>query len=969
MINSEHKQRRKIDRILAERKKLSRIADERSLHGVMQSVIDTAEKMTDSRIGFLCCLTDNGTEISHQIYSTLSEKLLPQTDKTPSRIAQTQAWQKCLQQQRSVICNDFNLHNQDIRTTTALPFFRSMLIPVIRGQQIVAILGIGNKPVPYDEEDIEHISELADLCWDIIARKQALESLATAQPPAAKRDNHDQCLRVKSESRYRKLIENLNDSVFLIKNTGPQMANFAEINQEAINRYGYTRAEFIQMKVLNLIAPEALNTAMVERRFKTLNKEGKIVYESTHISKSGERFPVEFSATTVEMEGETYILATVRDISQRKLAEEQQKETEGMLQLITDNISDVVWMFDLRQQRYTYFSPSVQQVRGHSPQQAMSMSMEESLTPESYQKALKRISLLVDSPETVTKNHEIIELQQYHANGQLLDVEIAARLIRDADGKPLSLAGVTRDITARKIAERKLQEEKDKFRSLFEHITDYVLILKAQDNDLIITDMSESACHYHGYTRAELIGQSISLLDASGFNMDQNRENLKLLRAGQTYSFETVHLRKDGSTFPVGAATKQIEIDGEPYLFAIEHDLTMRKKAEMERNDLEQQLRQKYKMEAVGLIAGGMAHNFNNNLAIILGNLELIKMRTQGAAKLDEYLENAMIGVHRSRELVQQIMTYSRQGTHRKSSIHPALVIEETCKLLRSTIPASVELDFHSDSPVDMVILADSTRIQEALLNLCNNAVHAMREKGKLSILLQSTELTTADIPAQFTCQPGLYACLAIKDTGSGMTPEIMEKIFDPFFTTKDVDEGTGMGLATVQGIVEQHDGLIKVASTPGAGTTFSLYFPVAEPGQHQIPQREVTLQRGSERILLVEDNKVLAHVNATMLAEMGYQVDIETSSPQALKRLSNGTERFDLVITDQTMPELTGDELAKEVRALYPHLPIILCTGYCNNITSQDAKRLGLTAFCMKPLDMPQLLKIVRAALDDRKT
>ncbi len=969
MINSEHTQRRKIDRILAERKKLSRIADERSLNSVIQSVIDTAEKMTDSRIGFLCCLADDHKGISLQSYSTMSEKILPQTQNTASGIAQTEVWQECLVEKKSIICNDFNEHNQSIREKTALPFFRSLLIPVIRGQQVVAVLGIGNKPTPYDTEDVDNISELSDLCWDIIACKQVTAPNTTFHQPSTKLENNQQCPQLKMESKYCKLIENLNDAVFLVKNTGPELSNFSEINQEAVNRYGYTREEFQNMNALSLVAPEYLKSANIEKQFKILNTERKVIYESIHISKNGERFPVECSGTIIELEGDSYILGTVRDISGRKQAEEQQQKTESILQLITDNISDVVWMFDLKEQRYSYISPSVEQMRGHSPEQAMGMSMEETLTPDSYQKALKRISLLVASPETINKNLEIIELQQCHADGRVLDIEIAARLIRDAEGNPASLAGITRDITARKIAEKKLQEEKEKFRSLFEHITDYVLILKAHNNDLVITDMSESACHYHGYTRNELLGQSISFLDLTGYNEKQKRESLRFLQSGQTYPFETVHRRKDGTTFPVGAAIKQIEIDGEPHLFAIEHDLTMRKKAEAERNELEQQLRQKYKMEAVGLMAGGIAHNFNNNLAIILGNLELIKMRTSADAKLGEYLDNATIGVHRSRTLVQQIMTYSRQNTHRKTPIQPALVIEETCKLLRSTMPTSVELEFHSSSLPEMAIQADSTRIQEALLNLCNNAVHAMNEKGTLTISLHTTHLDMADIPAQFDCQPGLFAELTIKDTGSGMTPEIIDKIFDPFFTTKDVDEGTGMGLATVLGIVEQHEGLIKVASEPGEGTTFALYFPVAEAG-HQQPDLQAvsSLPRGSERLLLIDDDKMLAHVNATMLSEMGYQVEVENSSVKALERFRNEGNPFDLVITDQTMPEITGAELAQEIRNLYPDLPIILCTGYSNKITDKDAERLGLAAFCMKPLDMPELLKIVRSALDGRK-
>ncbi len=972
MINSEHKQRRKIDRVLTERRKLSRKAEMLPLHALMQQIIDTAENITDSGIGCLCCLEESYKGIKHQVYSTLAEKLLAQNQQqgSPSCIAQAEVWQTCLTDKQVVICNDFTLNNQDIRTRTLLPFFRSMLTPVIRQQQVVAVLVLGNKPTPYDEDDKETITELADLCWDIIARKQALDPIVTLQQPTAKLDNHGQCPQFKAESKYHKLIDNLNEAVFLAEYTDDGLANFCDINQEAVNRYGYSRTELSAMNALSLVAPGYLNVERAESIFTTLKCEKKVIYESLHRSKKGENFPVECSTSIIDLDGVKFILTVIRDISRRKEAETLQKETEGMLQLITSNISDVVWMYDLKQQRYTYFSPAVEPMRGHTPLQAMNMSMEETLTPDSYQKALKRINLLVASPESINKQLEIIELQQYHANGRILDIEIAARLIRAEDGSPLSLAGVTRDITARKIVEKKLQEEKDKFRSLFEHITDYVLILKVQNNDIVITDMSESACHYHGYTRSEMLGQSIYLLDASGFDLKKEQEGLSILSAGETYLFETIHKRKDGSTFPVGAAIKQIEIDGEPHLFAIEHDRSKQHKAEQERNELEQQLRQKYKMEAVGLMAGGIAHNFNNNLAIILGNLELVKMRTSEGEKLGEYLENATIGVQRSRTLVQQIMTYSRQDAQRKATIQPTLVIEETCKLLRSTVPTSVTLAFASDAPVDMAILADSTRIQEALLNLCYNAVHAMNEKGQLTISLQPEIIEKEDIPAQFDCQPGAYASLAIHDTGCGIEADVIDKIFDPFFTTKDIDEGTGMGLSTVLGIVEQHDGFIKVASTPGAGTTVTLYFPIIATGLKQKDKHTFgsNLPHGSERIMLIDDDTMLAHVNATMLTDMGYTVEVENNSPKALKRILQEGEQFDLVISDQTMPELTGADIAIEIRQKYPALPIILCTGYSSQITDADVSALGLAAFCMKPLDMPELLKVVRAALDKKQ-
>ncbi len=967
----EHRQKRKIDRVLAVRKKLCRLAEERSLDQLMKSLVDEAEKLTDSRIGYFCCLAEDGKSIRGQSWSSAAEILLKKAQPNGDQdtgIPGSPAWQDCLKSARPVMVNDFGPAARPLTLAGVLPFFRTMVVPVIRGQQVVALLGLGNKPSAYDQDDSDLVGDLADLCWDIIAKKQ-VEDVFGDNPGKTADASPAPALGTVPGLNYQELLNSLNDAVFLMKFSAEMRAHIIDINSAAIHRYGYTRNEFLQMTAADLIAPGHFFPDKIARHTRHLQETGEVLFESMHITKSGDMFATECNASLITFDGGKCILATVRDISERKQIEEQLREKERLFQLITNNISDVVWILDPVSGEFSYHSASVEQLRGYTPEEAMEMNLAEILTPDSFRKARERIALVMSAPE-MEKGLETIELQQYHKNGSIIDIEVVARPIRNEHGHVTSVVGITRDITERKKAEHKLQAEKDKFRSLFEHITDYVLILQLRDDDLVITDMSESACKYHGYTRKELIGQSIALLDPQGFDKKQAQTDLRAVQEGKTVPFETVHRRKDGSTFPVGAAIKQIEIDGEPYLFAIEHDLTQQKKAEEERHELEQQLRQKYKMEAVGLMAGGIAHNFNNNLAIILGNLELINMKMPAEANLGDYLENALIGVHRSRELVQQIMTYSRQNMQSKSIIQPDLVIEETCKLLRSTIPTSVKLDYRKPTDPDLAIMADSTRIQEAMINLCTNAVHAMQEKGTLTISLQKDNLAAANIPAQFKCPPGDYVCLAISDTGTGIKKDVLEKIFDPFFTTKDVDQGTGMGLSTVLGIVEQHDGLVKVETSPGKGSTFLLYFPLASTAGKPAEARGVhELPRGSERILLIDDDAMLARVNGAMLADMGYQVEIESRPREALARLRSEPDRFDLVMTDQTMPEMTGDELAREAQAISPRLPIILCTGYSSKMTADQAHSLGLAAFCVKPLDMPELLKVVRNVLDSRSS
>ncbi|NOY13981.1 MAG: response regulator [Deltaproteobacteria bacterium] len=398
-------------------------------------------------------------------------------------------------------------------------------------------------------------------------------------------------------------------------------------------------------------------------------------------------------------------------------------------------------------------------------------------------------------------------------------------------------------------------------------------------------------------------------------------------------------------------------------------DLTELKDAERKRLELETQLRQKFKMETVGLMAGGMAHNFNNNLAIILGNLEISRGKLSADSKIINYLDSAKLAVLRSRDLVMQILSYSRKGAHDKIPIRLAPLVEETYRLLFSTIPNTVRLRrIISIESVNATLKADASRIQEILINLCNNAVHAMDEKGDLTIRLELSIVRAEDIPAQYRCLPGRYAGLSVSDTGCGMSAETLERIFDPFFTTKEAHQGTGLGLSTVQGIVDQHGGFIKVASTLGQGSTFSLFFPLVEVPVEKVAPPVRQLPKGDERILFVDDEEMLAGLGEEQLTAAGYQVTAVTDSLEALRLFKAQPEAFDLVITDQTMPELCGKDFIRELLKIRPDLPTILLTGYSSKVTEDEVKQLGIKAFCLKPMDLSEMVKIVRRVLDKVK-
>ncbi len=386
------------------------------------------------------------------------------------------------------------------------------------------------------------------------------------------------------------------------------------------------------------------------------------------------------------------------------------------------------------------------------------------------------------------------------------------------------------------------------------------------------------------------------------------------------------------------------------------------------RKELEAQIVQMQKMDAIGTLAGGIAHDFNNLLAIIKGNIDLLQVKQPTPTALTEKLTNINKAVTRATDLVQQILSFSRQKSLKSEPIDLNFAVNEDMKFLRSTIPTTVEiLKQLASEPV--IINADNTQLQQVLINLCNNAVHAMGNKGLLTISLEQSTFTADQLPANANISPGHFAKLSVSDSGSGMDKQTREKIFDPFFTTKDLGAGTGLGLSVVHGIVRAHGGFIAVDSEPGHGSTFHLYFPLYAEADHQseIKQYE-SLPHGKERILFVDDEEYLVNLGQEMLEHLGYKVTSSTSSSQALEWFKNQPQAFDLVITDQTMPEFSGVELAKEMLSIRPDIPIILCSGYSSTVSEETLKEQGIYQFCMKPLSMDQIARVTREALTGKK-
>jgi len=509
-----------------------------------------------------------------------------------------------------------------------------------------------------------------------------------------------------------------------------------------------------------------------------------------------------------------------------------------------------------------------------------------------------------------------------------------------------------------------LEEREEQFRQLVEHIQEVFWMVSADESRLFYVSPIYEAIWGR---MCESLYQNPSSLWKAVHEKDQKRIQAARRAVGQKDFHEEFRIMlPDGSlrwvrvrTFPIrNAKGEVIRIAG------VAEDLTEHKRIEEALTKSERHFRQSSRMEAIGTLAGGIAHDFNNILTAILGYTELALATVPKNSRTQRNLQEVMTAGHRAKHLVQQILTFSRQPGPGKRSIPLHPIVREALKLLRATIPSTITIQ-HSIK-TEASIVADPTQIHQVLINLCTNAEYAMREEGGiLHVMLEDVEVTEEMARVLLGLQTGPYVRLTVRDTGTGMTPEVLERMFDPFFTTKPIGEGSGMGLAVVHGLVTSHGGTIVADSKISKGTKIEVYLPRAQAPVWDLASDRGPIPVGRETILFVDDEETIVRLGQELLTSLGYAVEVETHSPQALATFKQDPHRFDLVITDQTMPSMTGEMLSRELLRIRPDLPIILCTGFSHIMSAEKAKALGIQAYLMKPLAIRDLAPIVRHVLD----
>jgi signal transduction histidine kinase len=386
---------------------------------------------------------------------------------------------------------------------------------------------------------------------------------------------------------------------------------------------------------------------------------------------------------------------------------------------------------------------------------------------------------------------------------------------------------------------------------------------------------------------------------------------------------------------------------------------------EKEKKHLEAQLRQFQKMETIGSLAGGIAHDFNNILTPIIGYSEITMDYVPKDSVVRNNLNEVLNAAMRAKNLVQQILTFSRQSDQELKPIKISPVVQEALSLLRASLPATIKISQNLEKECGSV-LAEPTQIHQIVMNLCTNAYHSMSEKGgMLGVTLREVDLDSDDLVLNLSLNPGPHLILSVSDTGHGMDRGVTERIFDPYFTTKPPGRGTGIGLSVVHGIVKSYAGEITVYSEVGAGTIFNVYLPIIKTDAASETLSSQPSLKGNEHILLIDDEEPIVRMVQQMLEHLGYNVTALTNSMKALEAFRRQPEKFDLVITDQTMPNITGAQLAQKLLGIRPDIPIILCTGFSEVMMEEKARAIGIREYIMKPVIKSGLSKAIRKILD----
>ena len=945
MVFRDQTTERMAERLISIRLHLIEYAETHCRDELLGEAVDQICALLKSPIGYYHFVESDQKTLCMQKFSTRTLHEFCRTVESGVHYSIDRAgiWADCVREKRPVIHNDYDsLQGKCGMPEGHVRVVRDLAAPVIREGKPVAVLGVGNKPEDYTRKDAEIVGYLADVVWEIVARKRAQDTLAQTAEELGR--NARRLQRAEVAARIGNWEFNMGSGE-VYASEGARLV------------YGLEDRQWFIPEVRKFPLPEyrtMLHTALQE-----LIENGKPYDVEFKIRRPSDGEIVDIHSVAEYSREQGLVFGVTQDVTGRKRFEEALQESEQKYRLMADNVDDVIFTIGL-DMKLTYLSPSAEKMSGWTPEEWKRLEPADYLPPASLdivQKTLSRELGLEGAPGIDPNRVRVIEMEQYRKNGSTYWTEVSVRFLRDKEGAACGLIGTTRDISKRKLSDA----QSALLATAIEQAEDNVLVTDHRRTIVYVNPAFERSS---GYRNEELRGKKLVFLRSARHDEAFYRKLKETLDDGRVWTGIIFNRGKDGSDFEIeGTASPIRDSSG-----SITHHLAVGRNMGQVRK-LERELHQAQKMESVGRLAGGIAHDFNNMLSVIVGQAELALLGTTPEQPARRRLQEILKAANRSADLVRQLLAFARKQTISPRVLDMNETVASMLKMVRRLIGEDIELCWEPGDTVWPVKM-DPSQIDQILANLCVNARDAITGVGKLTISTGNVELDEPYCREHAGADPGHYVLLAVSDTGVGMDSKTLERIFEPFFTTKEVGKGTGLGLATIYGILEQNGGFVEVDSQPGLGTTFRVYIPrtVDEDFARRAPGPLQDLE-GTETVFLVEDEEPLLELGKTILLEHGYEVLAARSPIEALKMAESHPGFLHLLITDVVMPEMNGKVLKDRLTEARPGLKSIFMSGYTADVIAHQGILDQGIDFLQKPFSVQTLLEKVREVLDRKQT
>ncbi len=915
----------------------------RNVNDLLRALVDRAATLLSSPHAEISLLV--GEELVVRAYSQGRDYL---ADDRITRATPALSW-RAIDTRAPVVTEHYAGDPESREVYRARGIHAAATFPIMRGAECVGVLGVARElpGLPFTPDDIREGVMLAQMAALV------LHNAAIHEEAVRDAEQRTTALR-ESEAQFRAVFDQSPIILALVRMAD---ACIVETNSASLAAFGYTREEAIGRTTLSLGV--WVDVSLREEYFRRLRTETVVAnFEAEMRRKDGSTFTVLHSGCLVTIGGQSYSLATLQDITARKHSEAARDRSLALMRATLESTADGILVVNAEGRIETYNRNFAEMWRLDPPAPGR-LPEEEALLHTLLAQLIEPERFLVSVRDLYAGSEdEVFDVLHCH-DGRVFERYSHPQLL---GGRPAGRVWSFRDITDRRRAEAALRESEERFRVLAE--VSPVGIFSSDTSGRTVF-VNRRWCEIAGLTAEQAMGDGWKVALHPDDRGRVAEAWAQAVRDGESSAAEFRFVRPDGTlTWLVGQSRAQLRPDGTlaGYVGTIT-DVTSLKRAEEERKTFEAQLRQSRKMESLGTLAGGIAHDFNNILNGTFGFVDLARLDLEKNHPVHAWLDRIAASSQRARELVRQILTFSRKNEGERVPQRLQPVVGEALRLLRSTLPAMVELDSQiaADAPA---VRADASQIHQVVLNLCTNAWHAMPPRGgRITVRLEPCALTAAQAAAHPDLRPGDWLRLTVADDGSGMDAATLDHIFEPFFTTKETGTGTGLGLAVVHGIVKSHEGAILVRSTVGLGSTFELYLP-AVPAATAAPVRLAPqAPRGNgERILVVDDDAVSGFAIEKMIESLGYHVSRCMRPEEALARFTAAPSSFDLVVTDFAMPGMDGRELMQQLLALRADLPVVVVSGFVDSDRQHSLEEAGARAILRKPVSRDEIGRAVAA-------